>query len=301
MNKVKQLIVEVVEKTEKDSLPGRGGLGWGDFVTSFFVNLFEKKIAFTLAEVLITLGVIGVVSALTLPSVINNFQVSAWESGLKKSYATIINGFHAIASENGGDLRNSGLFDDVDDETFSDRIDEAVRKHFKVVKSCKIGDTINCPGYELHDLIGNYQDNRFIYSRAEDYYIAYLADGSIMSAENSMCTPTAYMDESMFRYNCAIIYIDINGQKKPNTRGKDIFQLGSIDEKGNIYPHTSLEWSKATYGKDNATTGVYYWKVDTRQCGLPGKNIKEYNGEILLGQNCLARIMENGWRMDYLR
>ena len=33
------------------------------------INLYKK--AFTLAEVLITLGVIGVVAAMTLPSVIN--------------------------------------------------------------------------------------------------------------------------------------------------------------------------------------------------------------------------------------
>ena len=39
-----------------------------------------KRIAFTLAEVLITLGVIGVVAALTLPSVVNNFKRKSFET-----------------------------------------------------------------------------------------------------------------------------------------------------------------------------------------------------------------------------
>ena len=40
----------------------------------------EGKCAFTLAEVLITLGIIGVVAALTLPSVINNFREKQLET-----------------------------------------------------------------------------------------------------------------------------------------------------------------------------------------------------------------------------
>ena len=39
------------------------------------VNLDNsRKIAFTLAEVLITLGIIGVIAAMTLPSLITNYQ-----------------------------------------------------------------------------------------------------------------------------------------------------------------------------------------------------------------------------------
>ena len=45
----------------------------------FFSKLFlkvhsDKSMAFTLSEVLITLGIIGVVSAITIPTLISNFQ-----------------------------------------------------------------------------------------------------------------------------------------------------------------------------------------------------------------------------------
>ena len=44
-----------------------------------------KQTAFTLAEVLITLGIIGVVAAMTLPSLIANHQKQVYVTGLKKA------------------------------------------------------------------------------------------------------------------------------------------------------------------------------------------------------------------------
>ena len=49
----------------------------------------HKKVAFTLAEVLITLGIIGVVAALTLPSVIHKYQTEVLKNQFKKSYSSL--------------------------------------------------------------------------------------------------------------------------------------------------------------------------------------------------------------------
>ena len=47
-------------------------------------RLAAKRVAFTLAEVLITLGIIGVVAALTLPSIINKIKHKELETGFQK-------------------------------------------------------------------------------------------------------------------------------------------------------------------------------------------------------------------------
>lgn len=47
-------------------------------------NHKKFKNAFTLAEVLITLGIIGVVAAMTLPTLIANYQKQVYANGLKK-------------------------------------------------------------------------------------------------------------------------------------------------------------------------------------------------------------------------
>ena len=48
------------------------------------------KKAFTLAEVLITLGIIGVVAALTIPTLVNNYRKKQFETGLKKEYSVLL-------------------------------------------------------------------------------------------------------------------------------------------------------------------------------------------------------------------
>ena len=60
------------------------------FVSRFtFHSSLKSKIAFTLAEVLITLGIIGVVAALTLPALIDNHNKSVVEARLEKFYSSM--------------------------------------------------------------------------------------------------------------------------------------------------------------------------------------------------------------------
>ncbi len=71
------------------------------------------KNAFTLAEVLITLGIIGIVVALTLPTLIQNHRNQVVETRLKKFYSTI-NQAITLAEVDYGDRRNWHNTDDVD-------------------------------------------------------------------------------------------------------------------------------------------------------------------------------------------
>ena len=52
-------------------------------------NKYKNKIAFTLAEVLITLGIIGVVAALTIPTLISNIQGIQFRSKFKKTISVL--------------------------------------------------------------------------------------------------------------------------------------------------------------------------------------------------------------------
>ena len=52
-------------------------------------SLFTRKCAFTLAEVLITLGIIGVVAALTIPNLVNNYKAKRLHTQFLKSYSTV--------------------------------------------------------------------------------------------------------------------------------------------------------------------------------------------------------------------
>ncbi|MDR1327072.1 MAG: prepilin-type N-terminal cleavage/methylation domain-containing protein [Heliobacteriaceae bacterium] len=58
-----------------------------------------KKKAFTLAEVLITLGIIGVVAALTIPSLIAKHKEKETVSKLKNIFSTLSNAYTLILNE----------------------------------------------------------------------------------------------------------------------------------------------------------------------------------------------------------
>lgn len=64
-----------------------------------------------MAEVLITLGIIGVVAALTLPSLVANYRKQQYVNSLKVGYSILNNGFRTMmADENVDDIEDSELF-----------------------------------------------------------------------------------------------------------------------------------------------------------------------------------------------
>lgn len=69
-----------------------------------------RKVAFTLAEVLITLGIVGVVAALTLPTVMSNHRKMVVESKLKKFYSTMSQAVIAAEYEHGEPVQNWDTF-----------------------------------------------------------------------------------------------------------------------------------------------------------------------------------------------
>ena len=65
--------------------------------------------AFTLAEVLITLGIIGVIAAITIPNLINNIQERQLKEAWKKEYSVLNQLYQKIANDNGGSIFYSRL------------------------------------------------------------------------------------------------------------------------------------------------------------------------------------------------
>lgn len=59
------------------------------------------KQAFTLAEILITLGIVGIVAAMTLPSLIQDYQISANINRLKNTYSILSQAVKASEADNG--------------------------------------------------------------------------------------------------------------------------------------------------------------------------------------------------------
>lgn len=252
--------------------------------------------AFTLAEVLIVLGIIGIVCEMTIPTLMQETQKQQFETQLEKAYSTMTQFFKLYMTNEGcSDLMCTGLFDStIDNATWQNNMEAVAKKYFKVIKTCKTGDT-SCSEV-IKSIKGSGTDNVTFDTTTRIIFV--LSDGTIVSFYNAGCSATSYPDVSKMKNFCAWLAVDVNGVKSPNTFGKDAFGLGSVSQNGDIYPDTSIEWAKATYGASWAT-GTQYWRNSPSQCGEPGKILSETTSVDVKGQNCFARILENNWVIDY--
>ena len=103
-----------------------------------------KRLGFTLAEVLITLGIIGVVAAMTIPVIIDKYQEQATITKFKKAYKTIQDAL-AMAQIEEDTLDNWDYSKDpnnlVNNENF---VDKYLIKHFNIIKNCKTRKNEGC-------------------------------------------------------------------------------------------------------------------------------------------------------------
>ena len=95
----------------------------------------KKYTAFTLAEVLITLGIIGVVAAMTLPTVIGKYRRKVASTKLKKFYTVINQSIERSVAEKGTlILDTEGIVDDKNSEFLEDWCKENMTKYIVKVK-----------------------------------------------------------------------------------------------------------------------------------------------------------------------
>ncbi len=178
---------------------------------------FQK--GFTLAEVLITLAIIGVVAALTIPVVVRNYQKTQTVVRLKKVYTTLANTTNLIISEEGA-VKGWA--------TSKQNIYRLYKPKLKILKECAA--TAGCfeqtPVKHLNDNQSGDWNNL-------NYYKIILADGTqvmfndVISAD---CDLNNNINRGSIDY-CTDIIVDINGTKPPNRIGRDIFDF-VLKEKG---------------------------------------------------------------------
>lgn len=221
-----------------------------------------RKKAFTLAEVLITIGIIGVVAALTIPALIGKYQKLVWVAQLQKSMNTVQNGLKNImADEEVDNLKDTEFYKHYSNYRVATSVDfdktkKLISKYFKVVKIKARTDR------DYYD----YSHVRY-HILSSDYYtldlgvfsnpcVFWLNDGG------KIYLTFTFLSSGNASYAIGQVYIDVNGDKGPNKWGRDFFAF-DIDNKGMLHP---------SEGKNDC----YDW-----------------------GTACAQKIIDEGWKMNY--
>jgi prepilin-type N-terminal cleavage/methylation domain-containing protein len=179
----------------------------------------KRNKGFTLAEVLITLSIIGVVAALTIPALTKSYEKMQFNAAFKKEYSTISQATLMIAADNSGTL--DGKFSYLNFQT-------QFCQYLKCVKTCS--NSANTPCWhadgETYQLNGT-QTNRAVQGAAILKDGARAAFYDMMSLSDRACNKTA----GSYHNACGFVLIDVNGSKGPNTYGKDIFSIYILSDR----------------------------------------------------------------------
>ena len=224
-------------------------------------NLTAPNRGFTLAEVLVTLGIIGVVSAMTVPTLMQNYQRKSYVTQLHKVYNELNQALLQYQTDkNALNLKEAGL-------TTNEACGEFLKKYFKIVQDCGDNQT-PCFADSYKKISGVRSD----YNCRKNCVV--LASGAALEMYSG-----AYPFDAG---NVIRISVDINGAQGPNVFGRDAFTLflypnGIIDE---LVSDKSL---LPPFTKDIRET-AYATCMSTNSGGYHG---------------CFGKILNDNWEMNY--
>ena len=254
-------------------------------------NYLPDKCAFTLAEVLITLGIIGIVAAMTMPTLLANYRKKQTVTQLKKAYSEIQQALKLSEAQN-GELSGWSVVDTHESkEQFAN---DYFIKYFKILKKCIpsseecFSNIKNINGTEI--TLGSLDPlGRYSFIAASGYSILFWTHAG---------------------GNGGWVYVDIDGpQKGEGIFGKDIFPfIMQFDENFNI---NGLESNKVVEKVGVFPLGIGLKNSPTRENLKTGggENIPQglrnmgcsKEGGTSAGMLCGALIMTDGWEIkdDY--
>ena len=208
----------------------------------------KHKYAFTLAEVLITLAIIGVIAAMTIPSLQAETDKKEYVTALKKVHSTLSNATQLLMEKGGciGDLSCVSDFDGKNDSAFV----TAYAPFMNFVEVCD--KKAGCFPDLIYKFYNNTTHPSFNYHNETFTGKARTADGmSFRYADQANNCDCAELDLDGDNAGndcvCGRLNVDINGNKGPNKFGRDMFEFWIL-KNGIVHPRgTSVDKATAHY------------------------------------------------------
>ena len=245
----------------------------------------KKSHAFSLAEVLTTLMIIGVIAAFLIPVLTTGIEKQKTVSMLKRLYSSFSVNIQTVLGEaNCSSISCLRAYPSREVETghvFANP------KYFHIIAECK-----SCFAADSILPIGDY----------DAYKTFRLNNGATMSLydfPDGNCTHTGagaevkngkvYEGDKNLKELCGIVVFDVNGTKGPNMPGKDRFAYYITDE-------AILDNYIIPIGYNQAKIGGIAYSSGLTVDGKANCDAKAGNAR---GYNCTAKIMQDNWKIKY--
>ena len=188
----------------------------------------KNKRAFTLAEVLITLGIIGVVAALTIPTLIANYQTKSWTTASEVFKTKFTEAIKVMNVQ--GRLGKYGKYNTTEDFV------EEVQKHFKTSKVCDNSSLMQC--FEKTIIINDKKVDMSRITKASHFGqeewktnivgVQFANGVTGLIAYNPECKSNPH-DNNINGQDCFALVYDTSGFSEPNEMNKDVNQFGEVN------------------------------------------------------------------------
>lgn len=183
-----------------------------------------KYKAFTLAEVLITLGIIGVVAAMTIPTLMAKIQENTYKSQYKKIFSELNQALKLLEDDETSPITVCAA---MDDKCFRDQF----VKKIKISHICD--DKIPNKCQKTSYFLDNSTLNNKLKINTNHNWPAFIALRGYSVKFRFHYKECATTDEYYGKYyndlsTCGWVQVDVNGLSGPNTVGKDIFFLDML-------------------------------------------------------------------------
>ena len=182
----------------------------------------EKCCGFTLAEVLITLVIVGVIASMTIPTLMNNTKKQEFVSQLTKTYSTLSQGLNSIWNKND---TAPGDYEFFTTHNFMDEF----AKVTNIQKKCST--IFECTGSNIYDNHRWLNGNTMSSTVYGDGKTVIMSDGQMISFVNYVMATYGLSAEDTENVVGRFL-VDVNGNKGPNKIGIDTFTFYLIRGKG---------------------------------------------------------------------
>ena len=265
-----------------------------------------KKFGFTLAEVLITLGIVGVVAALTAPALVTSSRNQANAARLSVVMSNLENAFtSAIVQENVDNLYGTSMWKDAPvNAGNSGNIPSFVGnlgrylvvngyrnsdgEYYGTNDTCAMsnngGKSENCVSGGNYRFGGVGQAFAITTKNGATVFIRTFAAPANFEAQKE----AAIAAGSSYYTNAADVMIDVNGTAAPNTFGRDMFFF-QVGENGILYPYGGRDVSRI-----EGVAGTWSDAGTRFSCTNESKGTAN-----VAGMGCTARVIDEGYQMNY--
>ncbi len=201
------------------------------------------KKGFTLAEVLITLAIIGVVAALTVPAVIRNYRDVQYKTAYKKAYSTLARAINLTNAELGMGPKCFG--DTVPRREDCSMFWSEFIKKLNISKKCSNNGYSNGCNPEYSGMDDAYRNYYFSDSTLteeeieEDIHQRGMFGGFRKPNINTFLYVVVLVDGTIILIGSdyEFVAVDINGMKKPNKWGYDLFAFNFYKNTNRLRPY----------------------------------------------------------------